>query len=366
MHRFLLFGLSGMIAISAVGASRALAADEPYLAVRTGFKCSQCHTNRTGGGKRNGFGNVYAQTRLPITLMGTGGEGPFLDTQISRFFSLGADVRVGTSREFTGDSPKNPITLDEGTLYIEARVVPDILTIYADQLIAPGNTRNRELFVLVGSLPWQSYVKVGRFFLPYGLRLLDDREFIRQRTGFNYSNSDLGLELGLEPGPLSMSVAVANGTQGAEENNSDKLVSGLASLVFSWFRVGASASRNDAETGRQDVVGAFGGLSVGRFDFLGELDYIYDTPNGGSSVDQFAAFVEGNLLATQGLNLKVTYGFLDPDRSVGENAQVRWRFGAESFITQFLQVSLFYSLLQDIPQAQTDRDFVTLQVHGFF
>jgi hypothetical protein len=366
MRGFWLFGIVGMIGLSTIDAVGAVAKNEPYLAVRTGFKCSQCHTNRTGGGKRNAFGNIYVQTRLPITVIGTGDDGAFLDTQLSRSFSLGADVRVATAREFTGENPKNPINLEEGALYVEARVVPEVLTIYADQLIAPGNTRNRELFVLVGSLPWQSYLKVGRFFLPYGLRLQDDGEFIRQRTGFNFSNSDLGIELGLEPGPLSLAVALSNGTQGAAENDSKKLLSGLASVVFSWFRIGAAASRNEADTGRRDVVGAFGGLSLGRFDFLGELDYMSDDPAEGEDLSQFAVFVEGNFLAIQGLNFKVTYGFLDPDRDIGENARVRLRFGANSFITQFLEVSIFYTLLEDIPQVQTDRDFLSLQVHAFF
>ena len=358
-------GLAATIGLTLFDPSFAIAEKEPYLAVRTGFKCSQCHTNRSGGGKRNDFGNVYAQTRLPFTVVG--GDGPFLQPQLSRFFSLGADVRVGTSREFTGDNPKNPIAIEEGTIYAEARVIPDVLTIYADQLIAPGSVRNRELFVLLSGLPGDSYIKVGKFFLPYGFRLLDDGEFIRQTTGFNYNNSDLGLELGVEPGPLSLAVAVSNGTQGAAETDSDKLVSGLASVVFEWFRVGATASRNNTDIGRRDVVGAFGGLSLGRFDFLGEFDYIFDDPpDGGESLDQFAAFVEGNFLAVQGMNLKVTYGFLDPDRDILENARTRLRFGAESFITQFLQVSLFYTLLEDIPQAQTDRDVLSLQVHGFF
>ncbi|MFQ5605139.1 MAG: hypothetical protein ACE5HS_17885, partial [bacterium] len=66
---------------------------EPYLAIRTGFKCSQCHVNRTGGGKRTAFGVIYAQTRLYTKIIQSAKRSSFFDGKLSNSVSIGANFR---------------------------------------------------------------------------------------------------------------------------------------------------------------------------------------------------------------------------------------------------------------------------------
>lgn len=341
-------------------------ASEPYLSIRTGMACSSCHVNRTGGGMRTDFGVVYAQTRLPARIVGAvGSEGSFLSPRVGEI-ALGVDLRTRVSRRLSGGEPRTPFDVNDGNLYIAARAVPERLTIYADEEVSSGGMRTREFFALVEGIPGGGYVKAGRFFPPFGVRLVDDDEFIRQRTGFNFANPDIGFEVGFEPGPFSVAVAVTNGSQGGEENDDDKQVSGIASLVTSRLRLGVTGSRNDASAGRREIVGAFGGVRLGSATVLGEIDLIDDDPPPGRRGDQLVGFIEADLLVARGLNVKATYGFLDPDRDIGENARVRSRFGVEYFAAQFLQASFFYTLLDDIPQSRTDRDEVSLELHAFF
>lgn len=336
------------------------AAAEPYLSVRTGFRCSQCHVNRTGGGGRTEFGTIYAQTRLAV--WGTAFRSPALN----ELFSIGANFRVLSSGTVSQATPRTAVAIEEANLQLEARLITDVLAVYVDETVGPGSASTREAFILLERLPLEGFVKAGKFLLPYGLRLVDDAEFVRQRTGFTYDTPDQGVEVGIEPGPLSFFLALSNGTQGAGESNSEKQLTASAALVFPRVRFGASAARNDAPNGRRDVVGGFGGLSVGRFTFLGELDAIRDSPSAGPDLRQFAAYLEGDFLVRRGLNLKTTYGFLDPNRAIGENARIRVRFGLEAFPVAFLQLSTFYVLLQDIPQATTDLDQVHIELHAYF
>jgi len=332
---------------------------EPHLAIRTGLQCSQCHVNRTGGGGRNDFGSLFGQAQLPLRVSEVRAR------SAEQWLSVGGDLRVLASGTFEETTPRSAVSIEEANIQVTARLVPELLTLYVDETVGPGGAFAREMFALVDALPANGYVKAGKFLLPYGYRLPDDAEYIRSRTGFTYATPDLGVELGMQSGPMALAVAFTNGTQGAPEIDDGKQVVGRASFVFPGFRVGGSAARNESDAGTRDVVGAFGGFRLGRLVGLGEVDLIRDRI-GGNEARQLAGYVEADFLARQGVNLKATYGYLDPQRSIAENSRIRSRMGVELYPVSSLRVSAFYLLLEDIPQATTDNDRFNLELYVYF
>ena len=331
---------------------------EPYIAVRTGFKCSQCHVNKTGGGKRTAFGTTYAQSTLYMVDIKPSGSAAFVDGRVSETTSVGGDLRVENISLFehessTGEkaSNSNQSTVSVANLYLQVELVPDVYTIYIDQTVSPVSA-NREFFLMLQNTASSVYVKAGRMLLPYGLRLIDDDAFVRNRVGFTYNRHDLGLEVGLEPGRVSV---IANVT--------DTQLSAVGSAVFRRFRIGGSLSRN-TEQSATNVVGAFGGVNFGRVTLIGESDFIKD-----GDVDRFSSLVELDLLVARGFNVKATYEFFDRNGDISDDrdGQERVTLGVEPFITQFVQVSAFYRINRFIPQNLAEnQDQLILQFHGFF
>ncbi len=349
--------LAGLVAATAPPPS---AAAEPWIAVKTGLNCSACHVNRTGGGARNDFGSVYAQTRLPWR------PGEVRSRALSDVLSVGLDFRLKASGTVSDAEPRTAIDLDEAQVYLEARLVRDRIALYIDQTVGPDRAVARELFALLEKLPANGYAKAGKLLVPFGLRLKDDEEFVRSVTGFNYDTPDQGLEIGVEPGPWSIAVSLSNGSVGASENNSGKLASAVLAYVRGAYRLGLSGARNSGDGQRRDVYGGFGGLRVGPVALLGELDFIEERSPASSPRRQFVGFAEADLSVRQGVNGKVTYGVHDRNRDVPEDQRVRWRFGLEVFPTRFVQVSGFYVLEEDIPQATRDLDRLLLELRLHF
>jgi hypothetical protein len=331
---------------------------EPYIAVRTGSKCSTCHVNQTGGGKRTDYGLLYAMTKLPMTVVHAPTGSSSFDPNLSQSVSLGGDLRVveRLTLEHTsslGETvPSSNVTdFTEANLYVEVKVVPEVATLYADQTLAPSSS-NRELFGILMDSDRRAYAKVGRMLLPYGFRIIDSDAFIRSQTGYNYARSATGLELGWEPGPLAM---VANLT---EED-----FSAVASTVFRRFQIGSAFGRNTTR-GNDFTVGAFGGANFGRFTMLGEVDFITE-----GDVDQLATLAELNYLIAQGFNFKFTYEVFDRnwDVSIDRDGQERYTLGVEPFIMQFVQLRAFYRINRFIPQnAAQNQDQAILEFHVFF
>lgn len=329
--------------------------EEPYLSVRTGFMCSQCHVNRTGGGMRTSFGLIYSQTNLAFKPIKSA---RFYDGKLSRSVSMGANLRAENVSIFryennSGETEEasNGSRIPEANVYLSVDVIPGALTFYVDQTLAP-NAANRELFGLIQHQNSHSYLKFGRMLLPYGFRFRDNEAFVRSETGFTYDRHDLGIEIGIEPGRYSF---VANLT--------DNQISVVGQSVYSRFRIGGSYSRNI--NGSDDYrYGLFTGINLGRFTLLAEGDLMNI-----ADVDRFAVLAELNYLAARGFNFKTVYEYFDRNRDVpnSRDGQERITIGAEPFVTQFLQVGIFYRFNRFIPQNLVqNQDQLLVQLHIFF
>ena len=120
---------------------------EPYLAVFKGMKCSSCHSHPAGGGKRNVYGNVFAQVELAAQRIGDP-TARLWTGEVFEWLSVGADLRAGyESVDVPNVSSSSDFDVTRGTVYLEASLIRNRLSVYVDQKIAPDSIENRELYV---------------------------------------------------------------------------------------------------------------------------------------------------------------------------------------------------------------------------
>ena len=385
---------------------------EPYFAVREGLRCSACHTNMNGGGKRTDLVSTHARDLLHYpNVFGAFSSPPeFFSGEVNKYISLGGDLRasntaifqdgkpgpdgmfhgqVANDQVFRGRLEEDRIEATEAVLYGEVRLIPDYLSFYLDQRLQP-QVDNREAFALLRSvLPWNGYMKAGQMFLPYGLQLQDDEAFIRGgrtnpssslNTGFSFNQKEAGFEIGFEPGPLTLIAAVSNGPSG----DRDVRVTTTASTLFTDLPVvrnvllGSSFSRVGPPSGDHTRFGFFAGSNLERLTFLGEVDFLSDSCRGaknctavtnGRTFGRFAAYGEGDYLFLDWLNFKATVDYADNDGTLGDtnDNENRVSVGLEPFLNRFLQPRLFYRINNGIRRDPTHNQNVLLaEVHVFF
>jgi len=363
--------LTGLLALSLF-----LSADlkaEPYLAIKNNLQCAACHVNPNGGGLRTDFGRIYGQNMLPAK------ANSYDSTKLAKltqYLSIGADARFNATFKKTDQAENNTsqsFEVSSTQLYLNIKIPDSGLSLYIDQQVAPGSAINREALVMYqfeqNSLFDGSYVKAGKLFLPYGLRIEDDSAFIRQATGMNFDNSDNGVEYGINHNNTSANFYVSNGTS-QSSNNDDSLLYGMrVEHLFASFRLGASAVLNDGEQQVQ-MLNLYGGSTWRDLTFLAEVDYlILEEANSVNQQDikQLVTLAEVNYQWRQGWNFKLTAEYFDPDQDVDENEQTRYSFITEYTPISNVQLRLGLRAKQDIPQQpQQNSDTVFVQSHFYF
>lgn len=355
------------------------AMSEPYIAVMKSMKCMTCHTNPTGGGKRNVYGNMFAQyefsetyykdllpdsaqaTDQPTGIENKGDEPEVWTGELGRFVSLGGDMRSSVSAiNIPNQDDEFKFELDETLIYLEIKLIKDRLSLYLDERVAPNTAFNRESYGLYWLDNKKYYIKMGQFFLPYGLRIEDDFAFIRQETGINYFKSESGIETGLELEEWSGSFSLTEG----DGSGTGKRYSLLISFIKPGWRIGSSFNFNNSDTGNRRMGNIFAGLNTGSITWLSEIDYIND---GDMGVKQRIGFLEANVRVWKGHNFKFTFEYLDPDIDVSEDEQVRNSIVWEYTPIQFVQTRTGIRIkngINTIDSQNTDELFA--QLHLYF
>ena len=362
---------SVVIAVLLLAGAATAARAEPYISLRAGVPCASCHVNQTGGGQRNGFGTAYGLTRLPARPIPLPeGTEPF-DGAINSHLSIGADYRGVNQARFAASGDTDTFATQEGNLYADLKLLPDRLHLCADLSVAPNAASSRELFALIDHIPGQLYLKAGRFFAPYGWRLLDDDAFIRARTGFTFQAPDDGVELGWQPGDFSAALAVTNGNGGATDDNTNKRVSMLTTWSHPRVRVGASFASNRQGDASVLLGGLLAGVKLGsRLVALGEVDAGREENDTlGTTTREIIGYGEADLLVGKGMNLKAAFDYLDPDRSRSGDEVNRVSLGVEYAVIPYTQIRLLWRRTDRPPLVggvtfEDDREAI-LELHLF-
>jgi hypothetical protein len=263
------------------------------------------------------------------------------------------------------DVDSNDIDVEQATVYAAIDLIRDYVTFYVDQRFAPGGADNREAFALVDQmLPGDTYIKAGRFFPAWGLKLQDDEAFVSSVSGFNFDRTVTGLEIGRGGTGLNWYVTAAEGT---EDNDTDQLFMGSASYISErGLMIGASIAHDEPDDNELNAFTWFGGFSLGRLAVLAQGVFI-DAEVGAVDSEGWAAYGEANYLFGDWLNAKLAFDYYDPDTNTADDARNRISVGIEPFLDEYLQLRMFYRVLngpENEPNA--NRDELTIEGHLFF
>lgn len=357
-----LSALAALLLLTMLGTGSARA--EPYLAVMSGLKCSGCHVNPTGGGMRNAFGSVYGQTQLPANLVGAFGAPVTGD--LGKYIRFGADLRADATRvHFPGTPTISSEDITSLRAYLDLRIIPERLSVYIDERLAPGKVNNAEAYLRLWSADHRFFLKVGQMYLPFGIRLQDDSAFTREPTSINFNTPDRAVEIGYDGSQWTAQFAVSNGTAGGPEVDDGKQWSLRTEYVSTGWRAGASLNINDFDVGKRRMQNLFAGLRTGPVAWLGEVDYIVSTTSP-QKREQLAALVEANWRVKQGHNLKFTVERFDPNRDASRDLQTRLSVVWEYTPMPFVQLRTGIRNYDDVNEVPfLNQRIVFVQLHGF-
>lgn len=335
----------------------------PRYSARYRQNCNLCHHNPTGGGMRTLYASKYiVPTEMVLKTIQSEAVGT-IRPDVSESITIGTDIRTihhwaNTERDW----PELNFFQMQADLYVRFQA-DQRLSAYIDL----GQTSTFEVFGLAYVLPWNGFVKFGRFTPAFGWKFADHRQFVREgRTGDALQDlffepprhTDVGIEVGVYPGDFSLVASALNGEPGDTGDRDDD----LGHMVRGAYRfrlgpaglaLGGSWYRNTAGGNQRTAGGPFWYLNVGPFTWLGETDWSQeDQPDRTRT-----AFITSHELSWQvipGLEARAVYNHADPNIHDDTGTRIKAGGGLDALITPFFGVKAMVNVYQDKDGAEGD------------
>jgi hypothetical protein len=190
-------------ALLVVGAAR-VAEAYPQFQYSTGnTRCSMCHISPVGGGLINSYGRYESSASISAW----GGDGDFLHGLVDepKWLHTGADFRVALAgRQSHAPDPEVAAFPMQGDIYGNAKFgdFSVAVTLGVRAQVRQGDSAlsrivSREHYVMWRPKTKGPYVRAGRFFPTYGLRLPNHTSYLRRFGGQYLLEEKLGVGAGM-------------------------------------------------------------------------------------------------------------------------------------------------------------------------
>jgi hypothetical protein len=315
----------------------------PLYAARTGNLCQTCHFDPNGGGPRNEFGFTFARNRHSLEAEPEGS--PWGDLNLTNRIGENMPVYIGVNHRLMMLTNTSPVDSDslarfgffnmENSLHVAFQPHPHLTLVYSRDGFNSG-AKTQDAFGMIG-LPWNAYLKAGRFRNPFGLRL-DDHTVATRHSFLDFStddgflpydprDSDTGLEFGMVSGSLYGRAALTNGDANLFAGQFAETKSIKVGYNAPWYQGGLSFYDNYQKeplaTRKRSTRWGYYALShTGPLAILGEVAAGTDEDEPvipgavtGPKTNRLAFFGELDYALSRAVNLRVRYDHLELDRS---------------------------------------------------
>jgi hypothetical protein len=318
--------LMSAVVLLVVGLWARPAAAYPQFQFSSGTqRCAQCHYSPAGFGLLTSWGRDEGADTIS-----RGGDGAFLHGAWTPpdWLALGGDFRFAALRNDSGAAPGAETALFpmQAELYARAGFGDTGLSIYVaggfrgvtrpDQVMGSVKLTDRveSLMSREHYLMWKpsatgAYVRAGRFYAPYGLRMAEHIYYVRSKTGFDLYEETYNLSGGylaenwelhltaFTPPPSSFPLALrSTATQTGGAAYAEKRFNSNAALALQ-ARYGHGKDHSITQGG---VVGKYW-LDDAKVLFMGELDIQRDAPASGPGSNQLVAYLGPTFIPVKGL-----------------------------------------------------------------